>query len=264
MRSSVALYNAVAGDYDDRVFNGFPYKRAYDLLAWEHVCRFLPPKPGLVIDVGCGTGRWVDRLLQLGHDVIGIEQAPEMVRALKMKRYGPKFTLIPDDMEKASVQAGTADAVVAMGSLQYAQDPAGLLRRFAVWTKLGGAVCVIVDSLVSLVLELIDTGKSEEALARLGTATGVWKQRGLEADLHLLDRRTMERYFSEAGFNDVVCKGILVSGSAWGREACARAMVEDQGAFLALERALSEYPVMVDAGKQILVSGRRGRDVEVQ
>jgi SAM-dependent methyltransferase len=256
MRSSIPLYDRLASDYED-AFHDSPCKRVYDLLAWEHVCSLLPRHPAVIIDAGCGTGRWVDRLLRLGHHVVGIEQAPEMIKALERKRYTSQFTLVQGNMEQVATGTELADVVLAIGSLQYTEDPARMVRRFASWTKPGGTVCVVVDSCVALVLELIGSGKCEEALERLRTAKGVWKQRGQEADLHLLDRKTLESYFSEADLTDIVGKGLLVTASAWGLQKCREAIITDETTLGALERQLSQYAVMADAGKQILVTGRR-------
>jgi SAM-dependent methyltransferase len=256
MRSSIPLYDALAREYEIGVHE-VPHIKAYDLLAWEHVTRFLPSQGAVIIDAGCGPGRWVDRLLPLGHHVIGIEQAPEMIKALERKRYGPQFTLVAQDMEKVALGAESADVVLAMGSLQYTQDPARMIRRFASWTKPGGTVCVLVDSFVAMVLELIDSQRTAEALEYLKTARGVWKQKGQEADLHLLDSKTLEGLYSGAGLTDVVCRGLLVTASAWGLAECKKVVAADREDFLRLERELSQYPVMADAGKHILVTGRR-------
>jgi 16S rRNA A1518/A1519 N6-dimethyltransferase RsmA/KsgA/DIM1 with predicted DNA glycosylase/AP lyase activity len=53
-------------------------------------------------------------MLALGHRVVGIEQAPEMVKILRAKGLGPRLTLIADDMERVRLPAASADVVVAM------------------------------------------------------------------------------------------------------------------------------------------------------
>jgi SAM-dependent methyltransferase len=256
LRSSIPLYNALAREYEDGFYDA-PHRRAYDTLAWEHVSRFLPAHPGLIVDAGCGAGRWVDRLLPLGHQVIGIEPAPEMIKVLERRQYGSRFTLIPQQMEKVAIKTESADVVLAMGSLQYTENPAQMIQRFASWTKPGGIVCVLVDSFVALVLELVHSGKTEEALERLKAARGVWQQQGREADLHLLDRKMLESHFAAAGLTDVLCRGLLVTASALGLAKCREAIASDEAKILWLERQLSEYPMLADVGKQLMVSGRR-------
>ena len=36
-------------------------------------------KPGLILDIGCGTGVFLEKALSAGFNVIGIDAAPEMV-----------------------------------------------------------------------------------------------------------------------------------------------------------------------------------------
>ena len=255
-RDSIALYNAFAADYD-AAFAAQGHRKAYDRLAWEQVSALLPSSPGLIVDAGCGTGRWIGPLLALGHRVIGIEQAPDMVRALRAKGHGAGFTLIEADMVDAQMVASSADLVMAIGSVQYARDPAAMIRRFAAWAKPGGAVCVMADSLVALVLELVRLGKSAEAVERLRSGRGVFAFGGQQADLFLYDRRTLQAQFADAGLVDVNCSGLLVTSSAWSSSGCSQAMASDEAAFLDLERALSRFPAMADAGKHLFASGRR-------
>src|ERR1700722_6005161 len=130
----------------DAVFAEQTYRRAYDLLAGEYIGRLLPPTPNLpnpylIIDAGCGTGRWAARWLALGHRVTGIEQSPRMIATLRQKQLGPGFRLIEASMAEAEIAPETADLVVAMGSLQYLADPAAALARFVRWLKPGGQIC---------------------------------------------------------------------------------------------------------------------------
>jgi len=160
-------------------------------------------------------------------------------------------------MENVALPPASADLVVAMGSVQYARDPAAMIARFAAWTRPGGRVFVCVDSLVAVVLELASLRRSEEALRILESRKGVFELDGHSADLHLHDRCTLEACFTAAGLVDLDCRGLLVTMSALGREACNRAIAANRAAFLELERKLSAFPALADAGKHLIVSGRR-------
>jgi SAM-dependent methyltransferase len=252
---STALYDSMAPEYD-AAFANQAHRRAYDRLAGEYIASLLPPTPGVIVDAGCGTGRWAEAWLKLGHRVIGIEQAPRMIEIIKQRRLGPAFSLLAEDMERVALAPGTADLVVAMGSLQYARDPAAMLRRFASWTKPGGFVYVNVDSLMALALELIRQGKREEALVRLETRRGIFTHGRHRAELHLYDSATLKAHFAAAGLIEVRCHGLLVTSTAWGSEGCAAAMNSDEAAFLELERALFASAPMADAGKHLVASGR--------
>jgi SAM-dependent methyltransferase len=255
MRSSVPLFDSLAADYEDHFQAS--HRRAYDDLAWERVTGLLPPPPDLVIDAGCGVGRWARRLVGLGYEVMGLEQAPAMVMELRRRPVGDRFMLVEGPMEDAALPHGQACMAIAMGSLQYTADPAAMLARMAAWVCPGGIVCVLVDSLVALVLELIRAGRVVEALERLRSRRGLWAMGGYAAELHLFDRDGLERMMAAAGLESVQVAGLLVSASAVGRDALAARLAEDPNGQLAVERALAVEPAMADAGKQLFASGRR-------
>ncbi|WP_428395670.1 class I SAM-dependent methyltransferase [Lichenicoccus sp.] len=250
------LYNTIAEAYDSG-YDVASHRRVYDQLAWEHVSSLQLPAGATIVDVGCGTGRWIPRLLERGHYVIGIERASGMIDLLRARKLGPAFTLIESSMESARVPRASADLVLALGSVQYALDPAAMIRRFASWTRPGGAVCVYVDSLVSLVLELLREGKQSEAMERLQTRRGKFRQGDKTAPLYLHDRRTLEAHFAAAGLVDVRCHGLAVSASALGRAGCGEAMANDENSAMALERLLSADPAMADSGLHIMAIGHK-------
>ena len=253
MRPSAPLFDALAAAYDEHF--AVPHRAAYDALAWERLEAVLPERPGLVVDAGCGVGRWAERLIAMGHRVIGIEPAAAMARAARERNPGDQFTLVEGRMEDVELEA-QADVVMAMGSLQYTSDPEAAIARLASWTRPGGIVLVLVDSLVALAIELLRAGKQEEALERLCTHQGVWQTDGQSADLHLLHRERLETAFTAAALQDVRSHGLLVGASVDGRDQLAEALEEDPEARLSTERELMAFPELADLGKQLLVEGR--------
>jgi SAM-dependent methyltransferase len=256
LRSSIPLYDALAPELESGFYE-VPHRRAYDQLAWERVSTLLPAAPATIIDAGCGTGRWVSRLLALGHRVIGIEQSPGMIAAIGRKCYNSQFRLIAGRMEDADLESGSADAVLAMGSLGFTEDPAATIAKFSSWTKAGGFVSVLADSLAALSLELLHAGKQDEALERLCTRRGLWRTHGHEADLHLFDRRTLESHFAAAGLIRISTAGLLVTAAAWGVPGLTAALLADEASTLALERQLAADPTLADCAKQMLTVGYR-------
>lgn len=255
MKSSIPLYNALASDYG--VHWEAPHRRAYDDLAWEFVRPLLPDSPGLVIDAGCGVGRWAKRIVGLGHTVIGIEQAPAMAEVARAGLAEDRFELIEGPMEEVDLPEGRADLVIALGSLQYTPDPEHMVGRLARWTRAGGAVAALVDSQVALVLELLAAGKREEALQRLETRMGTWIQGGESADNHQIDRDRLVDAFRRAGLSGIRARGLLVGASAFGLQRLVESLAQDRDRQMALERRLAESFLLADLGKQLLVSGRR-------
>jgi SAM-dependent methyltransferase len=256
MRPSQPLFDALAGDYEAHF--AVAHRRAYDTLAWESV-QVLLPERGPIIDAGCGIGRWAARLIDLGYEVVAIEQAQRMLSELRRRRLGARLRILEGSMEEVELPVDGAGMVLAMGSLQYARDPEVTIRRFAGWVWPGGVVAVLVDSLVGLVLELLRDDKDGEALERLRTRRGVFRDAGQAADLHLLDRARLERAFAAAGLAEIRVAGLLVGAAARGRDRLAELLAVDWHGQLAIERALAADPLLADAGKQLLAVGRRLR-----
>lgn len=255
-KSSTPLYDKVAAEYDSS-FDRPGHRMAWDTLAGEMIEALLPAEPGIVIDVGCGTGRWPARWMARGHEVVGIEQSPAMIEILRERVTGTSFSLIEADMEEAVVPTNSADLVVAMGSLQYARNPAVTLGRFVEWVKPGRPVCVVVDLLLGLVLDLIREGKTDEALIRSRSRRGLLAYSGETADLHLYDRVSLQGDLRAVGLIDVVCRGLLVGVGALGRRACAQAMDAGPEDYLNFERELGANPALADAGLHIIAWGTK-------
>jgi SAM-dependent methyltransferase len=254
MRSSEDLYDALAATYEDHF--AAPHRKAYDDLAWEACTEAIGTTRALVIDVGCGVGRWSRRFLEQGHQVIGIEPAPGMSsRAAALQ--DDNFTLVRDRVEHVDLPSAAADAVVAMGSLQYTADPAATIARCAAWLKPGGVMCVLVDSLFGLVVELVRADRTGEAMERLCTRRGVWRIDDQEADLHLLDAAALQDAFKQGGLEILSTAGLLVGASFIGREDLVTALTADYDGQLDQERAMADHPELADLGKQLLIIGRR-------
>lgn len=86
---------------------------------------------GLVVDVGCGSGRWARELNQAGYEVIGIDQSAEMIRLAR--RIAPGSTFV--NASFLQVDLPECDSVTAIGEvLNYRFDESSnrrsLLRFF--------------------------------------------------------------------------------------------------------------------------------------
>jgi SAM-dependent methyltransferase len=250
----VPLYDALAPTYEEHF--AVPHRRAYDDLAWELLQPLLPDAPAHIVDVGCGIGRWARRLVGLGHFVVGIEQAPAMAAMSRELVASDRFELLEMPMEEAELPARQADLVLAMGSLQYSADPEQMLQHLGQWSRPGGWVVVLVDSLIALVLELLASGKEEEAFLRLETLRATWVQGDLQADYHLFDRDRLERAFEDAGLVDIRVRGLLVGWSALGRERVLRRLISRPDRQMAVERRLAASALLADAGKHLYAWGR--------
>jgi SAM-dependent methyltransferase len=255
MRSSIPLFDSLADDYD-RHFE-VAHRRAYDTLAWEAVSGLLPARPGVVVDAGCGVGRWATRFAALGHRVVAIDHAPRMVERALERLPAERCTVVHASIEEAQIEDARADLVVAMGSAQYTQQPERAIERFARWVRPRGRVAVLVDSLVAMAVEKIRSGRPQEAVAEARDRRGVWKQKRAAADVHLLDRARVEAAFRRGGLTDVRSGGLLVTTSVFGLPWVRQRLESAWDDLLAVERRLMREPALADLGKQLLVTGRR-------
>ena len=251
---TLRLYDAFAASYDE-AFESDRVRASYDELAWEAARLILPQPPGVVVDAGSGTGRWVARLLDAGYQVIAIEPASGMQQILQQRFAGRDDVEIrQNSFDDASIESGSIDAVVAMGSLQYAPDPAASLVHMANWVRPGGVVCVHVDSLLGVVLELIRLGRTEEAIQRAQDGSGIFTLGEEAARLQLFDRVTLRAALEDAGLIGVDVRGLLIGAGALGR-AASSARLEASG--LNEERQLTAVPALADAGKHLIAWGWR-------
>jgi SAM-dependent methyltransferase len=255
MRSSTPLFDTLADDYD-RHF-AVAHRHAYDALAWEYVTDLLPARPGVVVDAGCGVGRWAMRLAGLGHRVVAIDNAPRMVARARERLPADRCTVVHDSIEEAEIGDAQADLVVAMGSVQYTRHPEDVIQRFSRWVRPEGSIAVLVDSLVAMAVEKIRAGKHDEGLMEARDRRGAWRQGESVADVHLLDRAQLEAAFRRAGLTDVRSAGLLITASIFGLPWVSERLETAWDDLLSLERELMTEPALADLGKQLLVCGRR-------
>src|SRR5439155_8666681 len=107
------------------------------------VLALLPAPPARVLDLGCGTG-WTSLFFaKSGHEVTGVDIAPDMIRhALERRDREEQINLhfLTADYEDLDA-AATFDAVVFFDSLHHAVDESAALRCAYRALKPGG-VCV--------------------------------------------------------------------------------------------------------------------------
>ncbi len=251
-RPSPEFYDRLAPSFAE--FYAVPHRRVYDDLAWEHIAQLPLGAPGVVLDLGCGTARWAPRFENAGWTYVGVDDAPQMVAAARAEH--PRADIIEASMDDVDLPHGCADLVIAMGSLQYSRDPAALAGRMAAWAKPGSFACVLVDSFLGLVLELVARGRVDEARERARSRRSRWLLDGAAVEYALLDASSLAALFRAAGFADVRTSGLLVGMTALGRDRWNEQYSVDPEGTLARERFLSAQPVAADAGKHVLLTAR--------
>src|SRR5947209_12998942 len=70
-------------------------------------------KSGLVVDLGCGSGRWARVLNDRGYDVLGVDASRDFLRMARVN--APLSRFVPADLW--SFQVPACDAVTAIGEV---------------------------------------------------------------------------------------------------------------------------------------------------
>lgn len=98
--------------------------------------------PGPVLDVGCGPGRLVVALLELGVPALGVDTAPG---AVAMARGRGAAVLGRSIFDRLPAEGRWGSAVLADGNVGIGGEPVGLLARVGRLVRPGGTIAVEVD-----------------------------------------------------------------------------------------------------------------------
>ena len=105
--------------------------RGYGLNAAQGLLRALKQNGiscGLVIDLGCGSGRWAHQLNRAGYEVLGVDQSPAFVRLVR--KIAPRSRFVNASLFRVTLPH--CDAVTSIGEcLNYAFDRKAGKAEFA-------------------------------------------------------------------------------------------------------------------------------------
>jgi SAM-dependent methyltransferase len=117
-----------------------------DVLPLFH--ELLPGGPGRILDVGCGEGRLTRDLKRRGHDVVGVDVAPQLVELAQAR--DPRGDYRIAAAERLPFSDATFDVVVAFNVLMNVDEPARAVAESARVLADGGRLCAsIVHPLAS-------------------------------------------------------------------------------------------------------------------
>jgi cytosine/adenosine deaminase-related metal-dependent hydrolase/ubiquinone/menaquinone biosynthesis C-methylase UbiE len=103
----------------------------------------LPPLVDLdVVDLGCGTGRWLKALQEAGaRSLLGLDSSEEMLGFAASKLAGAA-NLVCADCGSASLEGNSADVILANFVLSYVEDARHLLETASRALRPGGSIFI--------------------------------------------------------------------------------------------------------------------------
>lgn len=131
------------------MFDGDDYQARFDRLAAAgkdvhgeaSFVESLDPRPGTVLDAGCGTGRVAIELTRRGIDVVGVDIDPGMLAVAR--RAAPDLEWIEHDLAALDLGDRRFDAVVMAGNVMIFVEPgtnAAVVASAARHVGVGGAL----------------------------------------------------------------------------------------------------------------------------
>ncbi len=152
-------------------------------------------RPGRVLDVGCGGGRFLRRMQKRGWDVVGTDFDEQAARTVR-ERYSIETRV--GDLPQCGLPAASFDAITLSQAIEHLYDPQATLHECLRLLKPGGLLVMTTPNARSL------------GAAEFGAS---W--RGWEAPrhLHLFTVETLAALTRQAGF-DIVEARSCSAGSA--------------------------------------------------
>jgi ubiquinone/menaquinone biosynthesis C-methylase UbiE len=185
-------YDTVADTYDHHYDK--PRGRCYHTHISTAIMSALP-KGGKLLDIGCGTGLFVERYIEAGGSAIGLDISSKMIEHARRRCTACDYTL--GSGEKIPFCDNTFDAVSSLLVFSYVKDPQTMLNEAYRVLKPGGkiAVCTLGKKLLTRGIPAIYMISEKMKVNHV-----VMKDFGE----HYYNREEMDDLFTRAGFSDIL------------------------------------------------------------
>jgi len=187
-------YDTVADTYDTHYDHH--RGRKYHTNLSNHLIRVLP-EGGDLLDIGCGTGLFVEKYIRNGGTGTGLDISEGMVA--KARRRCPECEFLVGTGERLPFAAGSLNAVSSVLVFSYVRDPSAMLAEVFRVLEPGGSV-----ALCTLGKKLITRGIP--SLYKIGEKIRIKHVVMKDFGEHYYNEKEMYGLFDEAGFADVSVK----------------------------------------------------------
>jgi len=170
--------------------------RCYHTHISTHLMDVLP-KGGKLLDIGCGTGLFVERYLEDGGSAIGLDISRKMIDRAKRRCTICDYMVATG--EKIPFCDNSFDAVASLLAFSYVKDPESMMREAYRVLKPGGAIaiCTLGKKLITCGIPVI-----YQISEKINVKHLVMKDFGER----YYDRDEMSDLFTRAGFSDIRVK----------------------------------------------------------
>jgi ubiquinone/menaquinone biosynthesis C-methylase UbiE len=144
-------YNEFANIYDDRYDS--PRGKIYHQHLCNHLIKRLPNKK-ILLDIGCGTGLFMNQYVVGGGRAVGIDISSGMVHHGRQRCPENEFCIGTANM--LPFQDATFDAITSLLAFSYIPDPDTMLRESYRVLKPGGqiAICTLSRTVLTSIVPL--------------------------------------------------------------------------------------------------------------
>ena len=187
-------YDTVADTYDHH-YDHHRGKKYHTHLS-NHLMNVLP-KGGNLLDIGCGTGLFVEKYIKNGGCGTGLDISRGMVA--KARRRCPDCEFLVGTGEKLPFADNSFDAVSSVLVFSYVKDPASMIAEVYRVMEPGGSI-----ALCTLGKKLITRGIP--SLYKIGEKIKIKHVVMKDFGEHYYDEEEMFSLFDGAGFSDIDVK----------------------------------------------------------
>ncbi len=210
--------------------------------------RWLPQRgDGLrLLDVGCGTGHHMARLIERGFTVAGVDGSDEMLQHARAINPGAELHL--SDVESLPFPDSSFDYILCVEVLRYLPSSRRCLQEMARVLKPGGTCLATAAPLFSLNGYWAINRAAN--LVRLGNLVRL-KQ-------FFTTSRRLRRSAAQAGFSTSEVHGVYAGPINWVERLAPRALTPALKAWEPLDRAVADRWLLRDLSNMYLLVARRG------
>jgi len=187
-------YDTIADVYDNH------YDERRGRCYYTHLSMYVMealPQRGKLLDIGCGTGLFVERYVGNGRSAVGLDISRKMIERARRRCRGCDYTV--GTGEKIPFYDNTFDAVSSLLVFSYVRDPEAMLSEAYRVLKPGGAlaICTLGKKLLTCGIPAI-----YQISEKMNVHHVVMKNFGER----YYDREEMRDLFTRAGFSGIQVK----------------------------------------------------------